>query len=39
MSVALPAACEISEIPAVTLRVRIAVSRYHCGVRNDSVWV
>ncbi len=31
-----PAAWEMSEMPAVTDRARIAVSRYHCGVRSAS---
>ena len=39
ISSALPAAWEISAMPAVTLRVRIAVSRYHCLVRSASPWV
>ena len=36
MSVALAAAWEISAMPAVTLSVRIAVRKYHCGVRSAS---
>ena len=36
MSVALAAAWEISAMPAVTLSVRIAVRKYHWGVRSAS---
>ena len=37
MSVALPAATAMSEMPAVTFSVRMRVSRYHCGVRSASL--
>jgi hypothetical protein len=36
MSVALAAAWEMRAIPAVTLRARIVMRRYHCGVRRAS---
>jgi len=39
MSVALVFAWEISEMPAATLRVRIAVRRYHCFVWSASLCV
>lgn len=38
-SVAVPAATEMKEMPAVTEIVRMSVRRYHCGVRIASCWV
>ena len=38
-SVAVPAATEMSEMPAVTEIVRMSVGRYHWGVRMASCWV
>ena len=38
-STAAPAMTETNEIPATTASVRIAVSRYHCGIRSASAGV